>query len=190
MCPRVASIGKCRAPRVNDDTLSARHCTTEFIYSIYPGTKVCGSSAGHRSLQWPASCSKPAAPASLTRAISTVWDRITSHALRFPLPLRDRITSLALRFPFPSHGLSYERTQKCVRLSPNCFFRMSLSLTRASSRRSSTIRKKRNHQVALLHSFVIRTGFEPVTHSLEGCCSIQLSYRTSPIEGANIVVLR
>ena len=34
--------------------------------------------------------------------------------------------------------------------------------------------------VALLRSFVIRTGFEPVTHSLEGCCSIQLSYRTSP----------
>ena len=28
--------------------------------------------------------------------------------------------------------------------------------------------------------FVIRLGFEPKTHSLEGCCSIQLSYRTSP----------
>ena len=27
---------------------------------------------------------------------------------------------------------------------------------------------------------VIRLGFEPKTHSLEGCCSIQLSYRTSP----------
>ena len=25
---------------------------------------------------------------------------------------------------------------------------------------------------------VIRKGFEPLTHSLEGCCSIQLSYRT------------
>lgn len=25
---------------------------------------------------------------------------------------------------------------------------------------------------------VIRTGFEPTTDSLEGCCSIQLSYRT------------
>ena len=29
--------------------------------------------------------------------------------------------------------------------------------------------------------FVIRLGFEPKTHSLEGCCSIQLSYRTNPL---------
>ena len=27
-------------------------------------------------------------------------------------------------------------------------------------------------------SFVIPAGFEPTTHSLEGCCSIQLSYGT------------
>ena len=27
---------------------------------------------------------------------------------------------------------------------------------------------------------MIRLGFEPKTHSLEGCCSIQLSYRTDP----------
>ena len=26
--------------------------------------------------------------------------------------------------------------------------------------------------------FVIRIGFEPMAYSLEGCCSIQLSYRT------------
>ena len=28
--------------------------------------------------------------------------------------------------------------------------------------------------------FVIPLGFEPKTHSLEGCCSIQLSYGTGP----------
>ena len=28
---------------------------------------------------------------------------------------------------------------------------------------------------------VIRAGFEPTTRSLEGCCSIQLSYRTMPV---------
>ena len=27
---------------------------------------------------------------------------------------------------------------------------------------------------------VIPLGFEPKTHSLEGCCSIQLSYGTEP----------
>ena len=30
-------------------------------------------------------------------------------------------------------------------------------------------------------SFVIPAGFEPTTHSLEGCCSIQLSYGTIDI---------
>ena len=34
---------------------------------------------------------------------------------------------------------------------------------------------------------VIPLGFEPKTHSLEGCCSIQLSYGT---EGANIRIFR
>ena len=29
--------------------------------------------------------------------------------------------------------------------------------------------------------FVIPAGFEPTTHSLEGCCSIQLSYETITI---------
>ncbi len=31
---------------------------------------------------------------------------------------------------------------------------------------------------SMCYILVIRLGFEPKTHSLEGCCSIQLSYRT------------
>ena len=32
--------------------------------------------------------------------------------------------------------------------------------------------------LALFSALVIPAGFEPTTHSLEGCCSIQLSYGT------------
>ena len=38
--------------------------------------------------------------------------------------------------------------------------------------------KKSASQIPERPIFVIRLGFEPKTHSLEGCCSIQLSYRT------------
>ena len=34
---------------------------------------------------------------------------------------------------------------------------------------------------------VIRSGFEPETHSLEGCCSIQLSYQTLALARKNDV---
>lgn len=35
------------------------------------------------------------------------------------------------------------------------------------------------------HTMVSRTGFEPMAYSLEGCCSIQLSYRdATPIISA------
>ena len=40
--------------------------------------------------------------------------------------------------------------------------------------------KKSPSQIPKRAIKVIRLGFEPKTHSLEGCCSIQLSYRTSP----------
>ena len=40
--------------------------------------------------------------------------------------------------------------------------------------------KKSASQIPERPIFVIRLGFEPKTHSLEGCCSIQLSYRTFP----------
>ena len=43
--------------------------------------------------------------------------------------------------------------------------------------------KTTTEQSTLSLSFakVIPAGFEPTTHSLEGCCSIQLSYGTIPI---------
>ena len=37
---------------------------------------------------------------------------------------------------------------------------------------------QKKEQKSLLLKFVIPAGFEPTTHSLEGCCSIQLSYGT------------
>ena len=39
--------------------------------------------------------------------------------------------------------------------------------------------------------YVIPLGLEPKTHSLEGCCSIQLSYGTIPAKGiAKLVIFR
>ena len=46
-------------------------------------------------------------------------------------------------------------------------------------------RKKKSLRIFYDFSLVIRSGFEPETHSLEGCCSIQLSYRTI-ISGAKV----
>ena len=43
------------------------------------------------------------------------------------------------------------------------------------------VQKTPDHPVRRIMSHVIRLGFEPKTHSLEGCCSIQLSYRTEPL---------
>ena len=50
---------------------------------------------------------------------------------------------------------------------------------------------QKNSQLLLAGSFlfVIRMGFEPMTHSLEGCCSIQLSYPTILNCGAKVVLL-
>ncbi len=40
------------------------------------------------------------------------------------------------------------------------------------------MKKARHIRDRLFLLSVIRAGFEPTTRSLEGCCSIQLSYRT------------
>ena len=98
-------------------------------------------------------------------------------------------------------GPSTKAKQIGILLAQVPFFCTSLILMRASSQRLIAIQKKRNHLVALCFAFVIRLGFEPKTHSLEGCCSIQLSYRTDPYvflaekfalcpkEGAKIVII-
>ena len=50
--------------------------------------------------------------------------------------------------------------------------------------------KNARHLRCRANVLVIRLGFEPKTHSLEGCCSIQLSYRTGHFckVDANIVL--
>lgn len=46
---------------------------------------------------------------------------------------------------------------------------------------SANILTQKKEQKSLLLEFVIPAGFEPTTHSLEGCCSIQLSYGTNSL---------
>ena len=71
---------------------------------------------------------------------SSFWTGLRRCARIFHPSGQDYVA--ALRFPFPYHGLSYRPKQKHVLRPQDFFFRAPLSLTRASSRRSSTIRKK------------------------------------------------
>ena len=45
-------------------------------------------------------------------------------------------------------------------------------------------------KAAIADRFVIRSGFEPETHSLEGCCSVQLSYSTPGMEQVHKVAAK
>ena len=47
---------------------------------------------------------------------------------------------------------------------------------------SANILTQKKEQKSLLLESVIPAGFEPTTHSLEGCCSIQLSYGTNTLK--------
>ena len=46
---------------------------------------------------------------------------------------------------------------------------------------SANLLTQKKEQKSLLLESVIPAGFEPTTRSLEGCCSIQLSYGTLPV---------
>ena len=46
---------------------------------------------------------------------------------------------------------------------------------------SANLLTQKKEQKYLLLKFVIPLGLEPKTYSLEGCCSIQLSYGTKPL---------
>ena len=48
-----------------------------------------------------------------------------------------------------------------------------------------TIKKEAVYTASFI-SIVTRLGFEPKTHSLEGCCSIQLSYQAIAFAGAKV----
>ncbi len=53
---------------------------------------------------------------------------------------------------------------------------------------SANILTQKKEQKYLLLKFVIPLGFEPKAHSLEGCCSIQLSYGTIPVSGVCVAI--
>ena len=76
------------------------------------------------------------------------------------------------------HGRSYMSNAKCARLRLS-FPVPYLPVPEHAPALSVPVRKTPDHwSGAFCFSYVIRLGFEPKTHSLEGCCSIQLSYRT------------
>ena len=88
------------------------------------------------------------------------------------------ITSRRSVFPGPAPRAILRQKDAPLPAAPACCF-PALLLTVASARRMRTKKTAPDIHRARL-SVVIRLGFEPKTHSLEGCCSIQLSYRTDP----------
>ena len=76
------------------------------------------------------------------------------------------------------HGRSYMNNAECARLRLS-FPVPYLTVPEHAPALSVPVRKTPDHwSGAFCFAYVIRLGFEPKTHSLEGCCSIQLSYRT------------
>ena len=106
--------------------------------------------------------------------------RITSLALCFPVIFgQDYVAGAPFSFSLPRVILR-ERAKALSAVAESLFSYGPLPYESELSTVESHTKKALN-VVECFCFGVIRTGFEPVTHSLEGCCSIQLSYRTSPL---------
>ena len=86
------------------------------------------------------------------------------------------VTHFSLRL-----GLELSGEENCIKLRPillGCKMRNPQNLAGSVPNvpTSANILIQKKEQKSLLLESVIPAGFEPTTHSLEGCCSIQLSY--------------
>ena len=91
------------------------------------------------------------------------------------------VTHFSLRL-----GLELSGEGNCIELRPillGCKMRNPQNLAGSvpQTPTSANILIQKKEQKSLLLESVIPAGFEPTTRSLEGCCSIQLSYGTLPV---------
>ena len=96
----------------------------------------------------------------------------------FANSLVDGICSLRSHIPGPATGaLTFTFARALWALA--AFF---IARVYVSGAHDTLAMKNARHLRCRANVNVIRLGFEPKTHSLEGCCSIQLSYRTGPFK--------
>ena len=79
-------------------------------------------------------------------------------------------------FPLPCGGPIHEHRMDAMWLKATMSF--AAEGVRSSELDAPPLQQTPQPSVAASILFVIPLGFEPKTHSLEGCCSIQLSYGT------------
>ena len=101
------------------------------------------------------------------------------------VPIRTLNTAL-LNEASPIHNLSQNLSATLSQISEFInSYEEAGSVPNIPTSANTLIQKK--EQKSLLLEFVIPAGFEPTTHSLEGCCSIQLSYGTIANCGAKVI---
>ena len=91
--------------------------------------------------------------------------------------LRDSGLSLCEAFSLPPRAIIDDEANRHS-AGAEAVFLLRLRLRKLAFDAKTKQKNRTTFGCAICFSFVIRLGFEPKTHSLEGCCSIQLSYRT------------